>query len=97
MFVLFPQVSSDRIPQSAPMDDQEVAEPLVAGISSAFLERHSQDGGLLEWLHDQASVGASSRASVINLLSFNRAIPCMFYCNIINISRQRRSDSGFNR
>ena len=77
------------------MNDEDVVQPLVqplVGISSAFLERHSQDEGLLEWLHDQASAGAPYRASNINLLSFNRAIPCMFYCNIINISRLRRSE-----
>ena len=66
MFGLFSQVSSDGIPQYAPMNDEEVAEPLVTGISSAFLARHSQDGGLLESL--QASAGASYMASIISFV-----------------------------
>ncbi|XP_020624903.1 uncharacterized protein LOC110062371 [Orbicella faveolata] len=65
MFGLFPQVSSDGIPQYAQMNDQEVAEQLVTGIDSAFLARHSQDGDLFEWL--QASAGASCMVSSVGI------------------------------
>lgn len=94
MFGLFPQVSSDGIPQYAQMNDQEVAEQLVTGIDSAFLARHSQDGDLFEWL--QASAGASCMASIINFVERNRSMPYMFYCNYVNISRPRKADSEFN-
>lgn len=76
LFGVFPQVSSDGIPQSALMNDQEVAELLVTGIDSAFLQRHSQDEALLERL--QASAHASCMVSI------------MLNCNNINISKRNR-------
>ena len=79
-------------PQSDAMNDQE---PLVTGISSAFLARHSQDGGLLESL--QASAGASYMASVISFFQLNRAMPYVFCRNNIDIWRQRNSYYGVQK
>ena len=90
MFGAFPQVSSGRNPQSAPINHRE-----VSGIGSAFLRRHSQDGDLLDRL--QASAEASYMASIINLVEPNRAtcMLYMIYCNNINILRKRKTDSEF--
>ena len=76
MFDLFPLVLSNGIPQSGPMNDQEVADPLVTGIYNAFLGRHSQDEDLLEWL--QASAGASCMASIIWLFLPKHKLELMF-------------------
>ena len=82
LFGVFPQVSSDGIPQSALMNDQEVAELLVTGIDRAFLQRHSQDEALLEGL--QASADASSMVSIIHV-SFVEPNSSMLHCrNTVN-------------
>lgn len=91
LFGVFPQVSSYRIPQSALMNDQEVAELLVTGIDSAFLQRHSQDEALLEGL--QASADASCMVSIISFVEPNRS---MLHCKNINISNQTKTDTEFN-
>ena len=90
LFGVFPQVSSDGIPQSALMNDQEVAELLVTGIDCAFLQKHSQDEALLEGL--QASADASCMVSIISFVGPNRS---MLHCNI-NISNQTKTDTEFN-
>lgn len=91
LFGVFPQVSSDGIPQSALMNDQEFAELLVTGIDCAFLQRHSQDEALLEGL--QASADASSMVSIISFVEPNSS---MLHCRNINISKQTKTDTEFN-
>ena len=92
LYVWFiPQVLLYGIPQSAPMDDQELVEPLVTGIDRAFLERHSQDEDLLEWL--LVSAGVVCMASVKRFVEPNRAMLYMFYCNYISIIL-RQSSTG---
>lgn len=90
LFGVYPQVSTGRNPQSAPINHQE-----VTGVGSAFLRRHSQDGDLLERL--QASPGASYMVSIINLVEPNRAtcMLYMIYCYNINILGKRKTDSEF--
>jgi len=89
LFGVFPQVSSYRIPQSALMNDQEVAELLVTGIDSAFLQRHSQDEALLEGL--QASADASCMVSSDLSDQFSTRVPsennCV--CSEVNYGQRR--------